>query len=354
MPKISIIIPVFNAEKYLTKSLKQLREQTLKDIEIICINDGSTDKSLDILKNIQKQDKRIIVINSKKNLGQSASRNLGLAKAKSPYIMFCDADDWYENSMCEQLYRAIDDSHADIAICGINMLYEAAFHMRKSDESYYGIKYSGMTILTDEKILNTDCAPVNKIFKKSIIEKYNIRFPEGLHYEDAYFFFAYCGVADYAFYIKDKLYNYVRHENSIMSQTFDKKSSRDFAIDHLYIAEKLLQFYKREKVIWQKNDLFWQIFSQYLSLSIYYAKTHKARKEAIKLSKKFIKENDKYFKKTLEKTKKYIMIKNFIFNKRVLTYGFRIRKNIIARRNNPYHNLNELLRLISNQVLLLK
>lgn len=112
-PKISIIIPVYNVEKYLEQCLKSVINQTFKDIEIICINDGSTDNSLEILEAFQKQDERIKIIN-KQNEGQGIARNEGLKIAKGEYISFIDPDDWVEQGMYEFLYNKFLETNAQI------------------------------------------------------------------------------------------------------------------------------------------------------------------------------------------------------------------------------------------------
>lgn len=100
MAKISIIVPVYNTEKFLEKCLNSLINQTLKDIEIICINDGSTDKSLQILEKFANKDKRIQIINQT-NSGLSVARNIGIKKAKGEYIGFVDSDDWVDLNFFE-------------------------------------------------------------------------------------------------------------------------------------------------------------------------------------------------------------------------------------------------------------
>ena len=114
-PKISIIVPVYNVQAYLGKCLKSLLSQTLKDIEIICINDGSTDDSLDILNFFAIQDKRIRIINQS-NKGVSASRNAGLDVAKGKYVMFVDGDDWIEPETCAECYKKIIADKADMLV----------------------------------------------------------------------------------------------------------------------------------------------------------------------------------------------------------------------------------------------
>ena len=116
MPKVSIIVPVYNVEKYLERSLNSLINQTLKDIEIICVNDGSKDNSLKILEEYSKKDNRIIVINQE-NAGVSVTRNSGMKIAKGQYIGFVDSDDWVEHDIVEKLYARAMEEVADMVYC---------------------------------------------------------------------------------------------------------------------------------------------------------------------------------------------------------------------------------------------
>ena len=119
-PKISIIIPIFNVENYLAKCLDSIINQTLMDIEIICVNDGSNDNSVDILNTYAQRDKRITIIN-KANGGLSSARNAGIRVANGEYICFLDSDDYFEFNACERLYIEILEGHADIIVFGANI-----------------------------------------------------------------------------------------------------------------------------------------------------------------------------------------------------------------------------------------
>lgn len=112
-PKISIIIPIYNVEKYINKCLDSLINQTLEELEFICINDGSTDNSLNILNNYVKNDSRFIVINQS-NQGQGIARNNGIKIAKGEYIAFVDPDDWLENSTFEKVYNLAIENSANV------------------------------------------------------------------------------------------------------------------------------------------------------------------------------------------------------------------------------------------------
>ena len=115
-PKISVIIPVYNVEKYLSECLDSVVNQTLRDIEIICINDGSTDNSLSILKEYASKDSRIKIID-KENQGQGYARKVGLDKASGEYILFCDSDDYYSELIAfEELYNYIEKVKVDVVI----------------------------------------------------------------------------------------------------------------------------------------------------------------------------------------------------------------------------------------------
>ena len=158
-PDISIIVSCYKGGKMLPACLNSLINQSLINIEIICINDGSPDNTLEVIKNFAAKDDRIVVVNNKQNIGISKSRNKGIQLAKADLIMFCDADDYYEPQMCEAMLGAIIDSKADIAISEINVIYEAHEEMRYSDDNYYSLKYSGLQTVNEDLILNTDLMP---------------------------------------------------------------------------------------------------------------------------------------------------------------------------------------------------
>ena len=171
-PKISIIMPVYNAGKYLPTCLKALSAQTLKEIEIICIDDGSADNSLKILQKYAEQDKRFKVY-TQKNAGPAAARNQGLKKAQAPYLMFCDADDWYEPNMCERLYRKIISNSLDVVCCHPILEVEDGGKRPLPDNFYFPQKGPSISLM------EINCFLWNKILKKDLIDHYHITFPTG-------------------------------------------------------------------------------------------------------------------------------------------------------------------------------
>ena len=172
MPKISIIVPVYNVEKYLSVCLDSLLSQTLTDIEIICVNDGSTDGSLHILSEYAKHDSRIMLIN-KANEGAAAARNTGMIAAHGEYIGFVDSDDWVDKDYFEKLYHEAVVKNADIARAPYNYSYRD-----------YEIEERNLKPVIKEKYSNNENLDVNDhsvviwnaIYKKDFLKRNNIMF----------------------------------------------------------------------------------------------------------------------------------------------------------------------------------
>ena len=265
MPKVSVIVPIWNVEKYLPKCLDSLVNQTLKDIEIICINDGSPDNCLNILKEYQAKDDRIVIIDQK-NGGLANARNSGLKIAKGEYIMFCDSDDYYDITMCEKMFNAIVENDCDTVICKVNSLYFANFDKKEDDENWYcKFKFSGKQNISDYVIMYTIQSSVVKIYKKSIIDKYNIRFPDKLFYEDNAFYYNYMVYAKSIFYLDERLYNRVRHEGSIMNRTISGKISKPN--DYIKNVKYIFDFYEKNHLLEEKYNLLLRIFFYFFNIS---------------------------------------------------------------------------------------
>lgn len=192
--KVSVIIPVYNAGKYLNEGIDSLISQTLKDIEIICINDGSTDNSLAILEDYAKTDTRIKVL-SQTNQGQNVARNKGLAIAKGDYISALDADDFFQPYMLEKLYSKAVATDADVVVCNYNNYNvsngktEFVNFGHKPDKEVFSCKDFPRYILNSF----SNCL-WNKLFKRSFIKENGLKFDEGsLRATDL--FFSYCALA---------------------------------------------------------------------------------------------------------------------------------------------------------------
>lgn len=181
MTSVSVIVPVYNTKKYLHKCLDSLINQTLKDIEIICINDGSTDNSLKILNDYAQKDNRIKVL-SQENKKQGAARNAGLEIATGEYIGYVDSDDWVDSDFYEKLYNAAKKHNFDIAL-GTNIrakknANKKRLHIKEEKE------YTTLQEKLDVNVQWKNPCPTNKIYKKSLLVENNIKWPEGVFCED--------------------------------------------------------------------------------------------------------------------------------------------------------------------------
>ncbi len=267
MSEISIIIPVYNSEKYLEKCLESMINQTFKDIEVICINDGSTDNSLKILEEYKNKDSRIKVINNK-NQGPGLSRQCGVNNVDldSKYLMFCDSDDWYEPDMCEKMYNAIEQQNVDIVMC------DTTVHIIENDNNQSRlngcinnrkIKLIGYQSIDETNICKISTLLFNKILKFDIIKKYNIEFPDAKMHDDSTFIFQYLLLTKTYYGLDEKLYNYAYRKNSLVYNAFnniakelyypsincisllDKVFNKncDLILNKKFIADKMFNFF---------------------------------------------------------------------------------------------------------------
>lgn len=220
--KVSIIIPVYNCEKYIARCLESIIKQTLKEIEIICINDASGDDSFDILNNYQKKDSRIKIIHMPVNKGAGLCRNKGLELASGEYIHFVDADDYMMLDACEKLYNHMKEKNGDICFHKIKIISE-----NKNNESSVsqGIleKYDGSYIgtgLLDEFVKNNEffLYPWSVIFKRKLINENKLTFSSLLIGEGGQFVLKALVRAKSASVLDEVLYYYNVHEDSIMGK----------------------------------------------------------------------------------------------------------------------------------------
>ncbi len=267
IPKISIIVPVYNVEKYLFECLDSLVKQTMSDIEIICIDDCSTDNSENILKHFADTDERVRVIKHDVNSGLSASRNTGIKNARSDYIMFCDSDDYYMPETCEKMFDAIRTTDADIACCSIKLLYEDN-NKKQNNTDIYTIKKQGVFQLQFDSISEYPVCAVNKIYKKQIILDNNLFFPIGLRYEDCFYWPAYCNYVKRIAFIPDYLYVYRIRSGSIMTTSNISKLN----LDPIKIAVTYFKYSNEHNVFAGTENWFWgKMFYEMLKSSLIYS-----------------------------------------------------------------------------------
>ena len=240
---VSIIVPIYNAEKYIEKCIKSLINQTYKNIEIILVNDGSTDNSGNICEKYKKQDSRIVLIN-KKNAGVSSARNDALKIAKGEYISFVDADDKPEKNMIEEMLTSAVDNNSDIVISEYNYYYEK----NNKTVSYKLKDYPNKTFL--ELISDESTAyggfPWNKLVRKECIKEL---YREDIHYyENLIFFLENSKYINNYSVVNKPLYNYCIQESSaVHSKIYSIKritnlDALDIAID--LVSKDFKDYYK--------------------------------------------------------------------------------------------------------------
>lgn len=222
---ISIILPVFNAEKYLSQCIESLLQQNYAKIEIVAVNDGSTDRSGEILNKMARLDMRLKVYHQK-NSGPATARNLGLSKINGQYLMFCDADDWYEPEMCEEMIKKIITLKVDLVMCSSFIHEEIHNKMSKNQRQYSKNTYLGFLEVNDELRMGLNVLLWNKIFRVSLIREYEILFPDGYEHDDFAFFHQYINIANNYFGIANELYHHRLRENSIMDNFYKCKSAQ--------------------------------------------------------------------------------------------------------------------------------
>ena len=233
MPKVSVIVPVYNVEKYLKKCLDSLVNQTLKDIEIIVVNDGSPDNSQEIIDKYVKKYKNVKSY-IKENGGLSSARNYGLKYAKGEYIAFVDSDDWVEVDMYEKMYKKAIKNHFDIVVCDTVEFYESGKTIYKKSN----LKYS------DNDIKNYIISPpmaCTRLYKRKIFN--DIKFEEKIFYEDLNLNPSLAIKITKVAFVEEGLYYYLQRTGSIMYQ-------KEFSDKLLDIFKVLNNNYKNLKKIY--------------------------------------------------------------------------------------------------------
>ena len=217
MPKISIIVPCYNAEKYLPKCLDSLINQTLKDIEIICVNDGSTDGSLSVLKDYAKKDSRIVIID-KENSGPSSCRNIGIEKATGEFIQFVDSDDWIEPETCEVCYQKAIEHNVDM----VSFNATTVNAKKTTPLCYYNTKEEKLVHWQDmvSLVFKSPFHSWHFLFKKDFLIKHQIKYPEHIVLCEDVIFISTCWLkVKKALLLPNLFYNYVQLNSSITHST---------------------------------------------------------------------------------------------------------------------------------------
>ena len=241
MTKISIVVPVYNVEKYLKECIDSIINQTLEDIEIICVNDGSTDSSLEILNDYAKKDQRIIVIN-KSNSGYGHTMNMGLNAATGEYVGIIESDDFADKNMFEDLYNLAKEYDADIVKGDWYNYWSKNKFARKNNRISSAKALKLTNSKQDKSLLRINPSVWSAIYKKEFLNKYNIRFLEtpGASYQDLAFSFKVFALAERVI-LTDKAYLYYRQDN--MNSSVKSKTKVYCVCDEYEEIDKFLEQY---------------------------------------------------------------------------------------------------------------
>lgn len=228
-PKVSIIVPAYNVEEYIEKCLMSLIKQTLKDIEIIVIDDGSTDNTHSIAC-VFKEDKRVKVI-QQTNQKQGAARNRGLEIAQGEFIGFVDADDWVDLDYFEKMYNAAKKNNANIAAANATRDYKnkVKYHLKLNEEKVF----SGTNNIL--KAIKNNLVVHSKIFRFNLIK--DLRFREGVFYEDAPYAIRAIDLCRSLVTVPDTTYHYFSNPKSTIKQGSNDKNKQDKIITNLDLID---------------------------------------------------------------------------------------------------------------------
>lgn len=217
--KISVIVPIYNVEKYLNRCIKSIVNQTYHDLEIILVNDGSTDHCGEICDAWKEKDERIKVVH-KSNGGLSDARNMGMEVSTGNYIGFVDSDDWIDVSMYEQLMKIMIQNKCDIVSCGFRRVEKE--ELKNESKEVQFVQYNSESAL-EAMITENGMYQVvwNKLYKRSMVE--DILFEKGKYNEDEFWSYQVIGRAKKVIAIKNIYYNYFQRENSIINETYSLK-----------------------------------------------------------------------------------------------------------------------------------
>ena len=309
MKKISIIVPCYNVENYIEKGLNSLINQTLKEIEIILINDGSKDKTIDIIKKYEKQDSRIKVID-KKNEGVSKARNDGIKIASAEYIAFMDSDDWFEENALELMYNKAKENDYDIVACDTKAVYPNKIEY---------IKSSIEDNQTNNKLMIDAYTVIwNKIYKKELL--HDIEFDSELTFcEDVLFLYKIYSKVEKIGSVKQGLYNYLQRQNSL-TYTYDEK-----LYQLIESQERIIKYYKKGNIFEKYKEELEYTYVRYLYATFIKRLAKTKNKKEFKKGYKIVKEKVKnmypnYKKNKYLNNKKGIYLKLFNYPIACLIY----------------------------------
>lgn len=333
--KISVIIPIYNAEKYLEKCIESIIKQSLEEIEIICVNDGSKDNSLKIINNLKSKDDRIIVIN-KKNGGSSSARNVALKIARGEYCLNIDSDDWIEQGYLEETYSKAKENNLDILVTDLIFDYQNNYQKNYIKKD---LQISDQKILTGKEYIkiffkrNRYGYSCNKLIKKELYTKNKFWYDEEIFLlEDLEILMMLSYFAKKVGKLNKAYYHYIQGENN---GSYKIKIARLY--DILICMNKLIDFFsyynENEIVNLIKQDKYLHLLSRIVENS--YLEKEEYKKFILKFVEEIKKEKKVKFEKEVLKNKYKLFLVTIlkiirIINKNLAFFVLKISKQIVS------------------------
>ena len=247
MRSVSVIVPFYNVENYIEKCLETLVHQTLEDIEIILVNDGSQDRSMVVVKKFLEQYPDKITYLEKENGGLSDARNYALPYAKGEYIAFLDSDDYVEKTMYKDMYELAKKEDSDMVECNFYWEYP---DKKKED---IGVVYNGKK----EMLEKVRVVAWNKLIKKEVLEKSKVTFPKGYRYEDVEFTYKLIPYLDKVSFLKKPCIHYIQREGSISNNQNERNKEIFDVLEHV------IDFYKENDLYEEYKDELEYLYVRY-------------------------------------------------------------------------------------------
>lgn len=251
MPKVSVIVPIYNVEKYLEKCINSLLSQTLEDIQIILVNDGSKDNSGNIAREYEKNNKNRIIYVEKENGGLSDARNHGLKYATGDFVAFLDSDDYIEKNAYEEMYNKAIEENADYVEC--DFIWEFPNKIRVDKQYPYKNKKEMLSFVR--------VVAWNKLIKRQLITDNNLEFPKGLRYEDVEFTYKLIPFVNKFAYVDKPFIHYVQREGSI-ANVQNERTAEIFTV-----LDNVIEFYKKNNIYEEYGDELEYNYARYLLCS---------------------------------------------------------------------------------------
>lgn len=251
MSKVSVIVPIYNVEKYLEKCINSLLSQTLEDIQIILVNDGSKDNSGNIAKEYEKNNKDRVIYVEKENGGLSDARNYGLKYATGDFIAFLDSDDYIEKNAYEEMYNKAIEENADYVEC--DFIWEFPNKIRVDKQYPYKNKKEMLSFVR--------VVAWNKLIKRQLITDNNLEFPKGLRYEDVEFTYKLIPFINKFAYVDKPFIHYVQRKGSI-ANVQNERTAEIFTV-----LDNVIEFYKKNNIYEKYRDELEYNYARYLLCS---------------------------------------------------------------------------------------